>query len=90
MPKKCPSKLFLENFASRRSRSLTDTTRLLLRALLVEGILAEIFTEGDVLGTSNMVRFTYEQIRDYSLSLGLLPERRASTPVLLAQLADRD
>ena len=66
----------------------TETTRSLYRALLAESILAETPAEEDVLGTSNVVRFTYERIWDYFLSLDLLLERKAPSPALLARLAD--
>ena len=71
-----------------RLHAPTDTTRSLYRALLTESILAEIPAEEDVLGTSHVVRFTYERIWDYFLSLNLLLENKPLSPALLARLAD--
>ena len=66
----------------------TDTSRSLYRALLAESILAEIPAGHHPLGPQYVVRFTYERIWDYFLSLDLLPAGKAPDPVLLAHLND--
>ena len=71
-----------------RLHNPTDTTRSLYRALLAENILMEIPADDNPLGPGYVVRFTYERIWDYFLSLDLLPEKRAPAPALLARLAD--
>jgi hypothetical protein len=59
----------------------------LYRALVAEGILAE-FPHADNLGTTNVVRFTFERIWDYFLSLHLMPTRIAPSDTLKARLDD--
>ena len=49
-----------------------EESKSLYRALVAEGILAE-FPLADDLGASNTVRFTFERVWDYFLSLHLLP-----------------
>ena len=73
-----------------RLHAPTEATRSLYNALLTENILAEIPADDNALGPNYVVRFTYERIWDYFLSLNLLPEKKAPTPALLAQLADPD
>ena len=66
----------------------TESSKSLYRALLAENILLEFPGESDPLGTTNLVRFTYERVWDYFLSLYLLPAGTAPSEVLLAKLSD--
>lgn len=63
----------------------TESSRSLYRALLSEDILAEIPGPADRLGSTQLVRFTYERVWDYFLSLGVLP-RGGSVPLALVSL----
>jgi hypothetical protein len=59
----------------------------LYRALLSEGILAE-FPQTDNLGITNVVRFTFERVWDYFLSLNLMPFDAAPSDILKKSLDD--
>jgi|GEM_PF-2377813 len=67
----------------------SEPSKSLYRALLAEGILAEIPREDDILGTTHDVRFTYERVWDYFLSMSLMPRNRRPSKALLKQLADQ-
>ena len=71
-----------------RHHAPTESSKSLYRALLAENILLEFPGDSDALGASNLVRFTYERIWDYFLSLHLLPSGSAPSVELLARLSD--
>lgn len=71
-----------------RHHTPTQASRSLYRGLLSESVLAEIPGPGDALGSTYLVRFTYERVWDYFLSLQLLPEDKAPTEALMARLRD--
>lgn len=66
----------------------TETSRSLYRALLSEGILAEFPDSPDALGPRNLVRFTYERVWDYFISLSVLPTSKPLSSELTANLRD--
>lgn len=66
----------------------TESSRSLFSALLSEGVLAEFPGPDDDLGNTSLVRFTYERVWDYFVSVRLLPAGTPPSPALLAQLRD--
>ena len=64
----------------------TETSKSLYRALLSEGILAEYPGSADLLGTKQLVRFTYERVWDYFISLSVLPTGKPVSHDLTANL----
>jgi hypothetical protein len=70
-----------------RHHAPTESSKSLYRALLAENILLEFPGETDLLGATNLVRFTYERVWDYFLSLYLLPAGTAPSDALLAKLS---
>jgi hypothetical protein len=73
-----------------RHHAPTETSRSLYRALLSESILAEIPGPEDALGSSQLVRFTYERVWDYFLSLTVLPAGAPVSADLAKKLRDND
>ena len=71
-----------------RHHTPTESSRCLYRALLSEGVLAEIPGPSDELGPSSLVRFTYERVWDYFVSSRMLPGGTSPSAALLAQLRD--
>ena len=53
-------------------------------------MLAELPGPSDELGTSNLVRFTYERVWDYFVSSRILPAGASPSSELLAQLRDSE
>ena len=64
-----------------------DEARSLYRGFCSEGLLHEL-RETDHLGDRITVRFAYERVWDYMLTLHLLPPSSAPTPAFLTHLAD--
>lgn len=71
-----------------RYHAPTEVSRSLYRALLSEGILAEFPDSTDALGTNQLVRFTYERIWDYFISITVLPPDKPLSSELIANLRD--
>ena len=68
----------------------TESSRSLYRGLLSEGVLAELPGPHDDFGASSLVRFTYERVWDYSVSLRVMPIGTPPSSTLLAKLRDSD
>jgi hypothetical protein len=73
-----------------RHHAPTETSRSLYRALLSESVLAEFPGPTDALGSSHLVRFTYERVWDYFVSLAVLPRGEPVSQNLAQKLRDED
>jgi hypothetical protein len=73
-----------------RHHAPTETSRSLYRALLSESILAEFPGPMDALGPQHLVRFTFERVWDYFISLTLLPPGGPVSESLATRLRDED
>jgi hypothetical protein len=73
-----------------RHHAPTETSRSLYRALLSEAVLAEFPGPTDPLGSSQLVRFTYERVWDYFISLSVLPTGVRLSTDLAKKLGDAD
>lgn len=71
-----------------RHHNPNRASRSLYRALLSEGVLAELPGTADALGETHLIRFTYERMWDYFVSLRLLPEGSAPKKNLVDRLGD--
>ena len=71
-----------------RHHAPTETSRSLYRALLSESILAEFPGPTDALGATHLVRFTYERVWDYFVSLTVLPPGAPVSEELREKLRD--
>ena len=71
-----------------RHHAPTETSRSLYRALLSESILAEFPGPTDALGSSQLVRFTYERVWDYFISITVLPSGGSVSENLARKLRD--
>ncbi len=73
-----------------RQHPSDEASRSLYRALLSEGVLAEFPGSLDDFGAESCVRFTYERVWDYAVSLRLMPAGTAPSAEMVAQLRDPD
>jgi len=73
-----------------RHHTPTESSRSLYRALLSEGVLAEFLGPDDELGATSFVRFTYERIWDYFVSLRVLPQNAQPSSELVTKLRNAD
>ena len=73
-----------------RHHSPSETSRSLYRAFLSEGVLAEFPGQSDPLGTTHLVRFTYERVWDYFICLSLLPIGSSPSAELITKLRDEN